>query len=225
LISKHGEKYLINKFPVYNSKYEVSRLGVMPHEEYNSFNKNRSLNILSCSRLSKVKRVGLIIEALKNMNINVNWTHIGDGDLKDKLLKKCEELPKNIKWNFVGNISNEDVFEYYKCHPIDLFINVSESEGIPVSIMEAMSFGIPVIATKVGGNIEIVNDKNGFLLDKHFNIEELQNVLLKYKSMDYKDIMIKRKKAYIEWDKKFNAITNFNEFYNSLYKLEVKNNE
>lgn len=42
---------------------------------------------------------------------------------------------------------------------------MSDSEGIPVSIMEAMSFGIPVIARNVGGMSEIVNEENGLLLE------------------------------------------------------------
>lgn len=46
----------------------------------------------------------------------------------------------------------------------DLFVNMSLSEGIPVSIMEAISFGIPIIATNVGGNAEIVNDETGVLI-------------------------------------------------------------
>ena len=45
--------------------------------------------------------------------------------------------------------------------PVDLFLTVSANEGIPVSIMEAQSFGIPVIATDVGGISEIVNNVNG----------------------------------------------------------------
>ena len=48
---------------------------------------------------------------------------------------------------------------------MDYFINLSDSEGIPVSIMEAMSVGIPIIARDVGGNREIVTNNNGCLLE------------------------------------------------------------
>ena len=58
-----------------------------------------------------------------------------------------------------------------------MFINVSSTEGIPVSIMEAMSFGIPVIATAVGGTPEIVNNENGYLLSKDPSAKELAEVI------------------------------------------------
>ena len=48
------------------------------------------------------------------------------------------------------------MLDYYKNNIIDIFINLSASEGIPVSIMDAISFGIPCIATNVGGTGEIV---------------------------------------------------------------------
>jgi len=48
-------------------------------------------------------------------------------------------------------LPHNDVLNYYASNPVDVFINTSSSEGLPVSIMEAMSFGIPVIATNVGG--------------------------------------------------------------------------
>ncbi|NCO54621.1 MAG: glycosyltransferase, partial [Bacteroidetes bacterium] len=63
---------------------------------------------------------------------------------------------------------------------VDLFINVSESEGIPVSIMEALSAGIPVIATNVGGTNEIVNNDVGFLIDKEFEINTAVNIINNY---------------------------------------------
>lgn len=71
---------------------------------------------------------------------------------------------------------NQQVYDYYKSNKVDVFVNVSYSEGLPVSLMEASSFGIPVIATDVGGSAEIIDkeQKNGFLLDKDFEIGALQ---------------------------------------------------
>ena len=78
-----------------------------------------------------------------------------------------------MQYEFIGQLKNEDVQKYYHTHHIDLFINVSESEGLPVSIMEAMSYGIPVIATNVGGTREIVNQGAEYLIDKNFACKEL----------------------------------------------------
>ncbi|WP_243669706.1 glycosyltransferase [Methanoculleus chikugoensis] len=76
-------------------------------------------------------------------------------------------LPGNVSHRFTGYLDNAAVLEHYRQSPIDVFINVSESEGIPVSIMEAESCGIPVIATAVGGIPEIVSDATGILLPEH----------------------------------------------------------
>ncbi|MBK8368427.1 MAG: glycosyltransferase [Bacteroidetes bacterium] len=72
--------------------------------------------------------------------------------------------------------------DFYKDKPVDLFVNVSEIEGIPVSIMEAISFGIPCIGTNVGGVSEIVNEQTGFLIDKNFEPNEVAELLSKYLS-------------------------------------------
>ena len=60
---------------------------------------------------------------------------------------------------------------------IDALINVSESEGLPFSMMEAISFGIPVIGTNVGGVKEIINNDTGILLEKDFEIKSLSSLI------------------------------------------------
>ena len=80
----------------------------------------------------------------------------------------------------MGAIQNVEVYKYYNEHCADLFINVSSSEGLPVSIMEAISFGIPVIATDVGGTGEIVkNGISGFLINRDFETVELAKKIMK----------------------------------------------
>lgn len=66
-----------------------------------------------------------------------------------------------------------------------MFINVSSSEGLPVSIMEACSFGIPIIATNVGGTAEIVQaGVNGILLKEQFETEVLKQAILRFAGME-----------------------------------------
>ena len=57
-----------------------------------------------------------------------------------------------------GNVDNAALLEDYITENYYLFVNVSSSEGIPVSIMEASSVGIPCLATDVGGTGEIISD-------------------------------------------------------------------
>ena len=80
----------------------------------------------------------------------------------------------------MGMVNSELIMSYYVNKQIDLFINVSNSEGVPVSIMEAMSAGIPILATNVGGTSEIVNNNNGKLLEKNINSLKLANEIISF---------------------------------------------
>ena len=71
----------------------------------------------------------------------------------------------DVQFQFLGNVDNKKIADIYRKEDVDFFINMSDSEGIPVSIMEAFSSGIPAIARNVGGISEIVNNTNGFLLE------------------------------------------------------------
>jgi glycosyltransferase involved in cell wall biosynthesis len=67
---------------------------------------------------------------------------------------------------------------FYKDNPVDVFLNVSESEGCPVSAQEAASCGVPIVATDVGGNSEVATEANGFLLPPNPTPDEIAETLL-----------------------------------------------
>ncbi|MBI1920674.1 MAG: glycosyltransferase [Geobacter sp.] len=120
--------------------------------------------IASCSRLVPLKRIQMIADALARLDFPVEWTHIGDGPLRPEIIELVGRLPKNVMARLLGQMPNREVGGFYAAHPVDLFVNVSESEGLPVSIMEALAAGIPVLATAVGGTSELVDDAVGRLL-------------------------------------------------------------
>ena len=157
------------------------------------------------------------------MKFDIEWTHIGgEKTAVSEILKFADSIlkdRKNIKYIFKGYLSNDDFNEYYKQEPIDCFINVSFSEGVPVSIMEALSFGIPVIATNVGGVSELVNSSNGFLLSPNPSIEEISSAIQKYRDLDQSDKLLFRKNAYDTWDRSYNAEKNYRMFADQLFKL------
>lgn len=190
-----------------NSK--VNRLGVFDNG-LNPYVRKEILTIVSCSTLIPVKRVNLIIECLKKINKQkINWVHFGDGPEFENILNFSKTLKDNIAVEFKGRVSNKEVINYYKNNSVDFFVNVSESEGIPVSIMEALSFGIPCFATDAGANREIICNDVGALVSKHFNPIEFQ---LFIDEISKSEIMSeKRKKARKRWDKLFNAKTNYKE--------------
>lgn len=213
-ISEKGKNYINKNWKIGELKtINVARLGV----EEQSFHPLPPdvFSIITCSNLIPLKRVEIILKALKEIPDQIKWTHFGDGPLLNSLKNEA----KGMYFDFRGRVPNHEVIEFYKSSPSSLFINVSSSEGIPVSIMEAFSFGVPVIASDVGGNNEIVNNQNGTLVKSNITPKELSIEILKYKKMSQEEMVRKRKAAYATWKKNYCASNNYTDFINKIKKL------
>ena len=160
-ISKHGAAYLKERFPAMAIKFSFSRLGVQ-NQGINPFHDEAKFTIVSCSNFSDNKGVANIAEVISKMKTTVRWIHFGDGEGKEKVEKVMRESPKNVSVELRGFVPNEAIRMFYHTETVHLVINLSEAEGIPVSLMEAISFGIPVLATAVYGNPEVANENTGF---------------------------------------------------------------
>ncbi len=216
LISSHGLEYLSTKYPSFKDKMKIFRLGTINKENVLEKKENVDFHIVSCSSLTNVKRVHLIVEVLSNLDSKIRWTHFGSGDLKEILFDKTKKLKDNIIIDFKGFVDNSKILKFYKDESIDLFINVSSSEGIPVSIMEVISYGIPVIATDVGGTSEIVDKCNGILIGKDFDVK---NVAILIDKIINKKIYFDKQAIKFFWNKKFNAEKNYKDFTEYLQKV------
>lgn len=161
-ISEHGRDYARRWVGFDPTRHVVARLGVPEAKGRSTYSSDSSLRILSCSHMVAVKRLGLLLEAMAELarnhpDIQVCWRHLGDGPERTSLEARLQGMSVPNLWvQFPGHTPNERLAEEYTAHPVDLFVNVSESEGIPVAIMEALSYGIPVLATDVGGVAEAV---------------------------------------------------------------------
>lgn len=171
--------------------------------------------IVSCSNLVDVKRVDRIIDALKSVNHPVRWYHFGDGPLREQLEQKACELHSYIEYKFMGAVPNETLMRFYQEHHVDVFVNVSSSEGVPVSIMEALSFGIPAVATDVGGTHEIICDgANGYLIPADFSNAMLCEAISRVLEPQNRDKL--RKQARETWEKNCNASVNYETFFRTI---------
>lgn len=187
--SEYGYQYYLKKLQrAPNLKYHVSKIGAPAAESYIDCPKRKTdrMCIVSCSNVIPLKRLELIIEGLSLIDdILIKWIHFGTG----KELEKIEEyaklkLSKNITFNFVGHVSRENLYKYYSENYIDCFITVSESEGgCPVSIQEAMAFGIPIIGTSVGGISEMILG-NGILLPQNPVPEQVSEAIRNIWNLD-----------------------------------------
>lgn len=219
-ISYDGTEYLKNRYPEYRRKIRVQRLGTIDHG-IKPIQKSSPLRIVSCSNLIPVKRVNLIIEALSLIDdIPICWTHLGFGPLQQDLEELARaKIKSNVTVEFKGYTPNVKVLEFYKHTPVHLFINTSENEGVPVSIMEAISFGIPAIATDVGGSREIILDGvNGYLLEKNFDVGQLADLIRKFANMPEDKYAKLCRNARSIWERKYNADKNYKKFVNLIYK-------
>ena len=130
------------------------------------------------------------------------------------LKEKASSELQNISFEFMGNRENSEILDFYSTNHIDLFINLSSSEGIPVSIMEALSSAIPVLATNVGGVKEIVNIKNGYLIDKDLECQKISSTIEEHLNLNSKKNSLMRKNAYAFWWENYNATKNYKQFIN-----------
>ena len=228
-ISQNAINYIENNYAFSNYftyKLSLSQLGV--REGSLSLEKTVDkdiFTIVSCSQIYPNKRLELIYNSIIKLNYKVKWIHLGSyienfsEGYYQEIFKKIKFSPENIEIIFKGKLLNFEILDFYKNNYIDLFINLSYSEGIPVSIMEAMSYSIPTLATNVGGVSELVNDDNGVLVERDSIAEEITSYILKFIKLDTNLVIQKRKAAYNTWINKFNSDVNYNKFINEINNL------
>lgn len=212
-VSKTGSSYLQNKYPKFKHKIETEYLGSTSHENLNPINKGERFVLVSCAMVRNIKRIHKIAEMLQYIDFPLTWYHIGNENLQAKndntiaiYIENIEKLKskKNIEFIAKGNMNNKEIFQFFRDIPIDLFISLSEAEGIPVSIMEAISFGIPVISTDVGGCKEIVTDETGILIPLETEMKEIAKIIIDFKT-SHKNTAEYRSNVRLFWESKFNA--------------------
>lgn len=213
--SRNGSDYLKNLCPGYENKIQVAYLGSRDHG-IKSIEEEHVFHIVSCCHISPVKRMDLLAKSLttlKDSGLTLKWTHFGGGDGLEELKEYSKENLSFMEVDFVGSVKNTELMEYYQKEPVDLFINTSSSEGLPVSIMEACSFGIPSIATDVGGTSEIVRDKEtGLLLAVDFKVEELGEKIKYMVQLPKEEKNVYSERCRKLWLEDFCAETNFERF-------------
>jgi N-acetyl sugar amidotransferase len=209
-ISKLGKRYIKENF-TFSNKAKVFYLGTID-QGMNRFS-DTEFHIVSCSNFVPLKRLNLIAEALTTATTNLKWTHIGayTSNELEKLKPILDRIPNNVNVIIKGHLSQNDLQNFYKTEPVSMFLNVSESEGIPVSIMEAISFGIPILATNVGAMHEIVTEKTGILLNKNITPAELLNEILKFKDSKFNCSEVRNDIKQF-WRDSFSAQRNFDKF-------------
>ncbi|MCE5344874.1 MAG: glycosyltransferase [Bacteroidales bacterium] len=215
--SDDGVRFLTKNYPAYSSKIELARLGVMPISMNGRIRKKSDISLISCSNIVPVKRVDLIFTSINkfcenNSEFNVSWLHIGNGvEMKNLGEQVTKEKVSNLTVSLPGYKHISEIEDILGKNEFDAFLNFSSSEGLPVTLMMAISAGIPVIATDAGGNKEIVKKETGRLLSLSISQAEFSDAVLFCRD-NYK----LRESALLYYHNNFSAINNYTNFYEKL---------
>lgn len=211
----------------YKEKFYIIHMGINIQNNYILSNKkvkdNEGFSILCIANLTAVKGHKYLIEAIKNLKekgINISLDLIGEGELKQDIIKQISDLGLNSNINLLGTYPHTDVLKILQSGKYSLYCQPSvdlgkgSHEGIPVSLMEAMSNSIPCISTNTGSIPELILDGETGLLVEDKNSKVLADAIEKL----YKDNELRSNIAKAAYDSIFQ---NFNESINNkkIYEL------
>ena len=215
--SKRGMMHLNKVHPKFNSVIGYSYVGTKDLGE-SLFDPDKTFSIVTCSFVRDVKRLYLMADILKHIKFNLIWHILGDGDDMERVKRENSKLPTNIQVVYHGLLDNIAILNFYKNTHINLFASLSYSEGLPVTMMEAQSFGLPIMSTDVGGCNEICKEETGFLIEKDFSGNVVAEKITEFKNSQ-KNTKTFRLHCREYWEKNFNAKTNYTEFSKLIVSL------
>jgi glycosyltransferase involved in cell wall biosynthesis len=156
--SNHGYQYIENQY-LHQSRHEIIP-NYVDTELFKPKNTGETRCVCFLGRLEEQKNVLSLIKAIKNIDVSI--TIVGDGSLESKLRRYCRTHDINAK--FLGRVPNAKLPEILTNH--ELFVLPSYYEGMPKALLEAMSCGLPPVATDIKANNEIIIDgRNGLLCE------------------------------------------------------------
>lgn len=179
-ISKIIAKSVVDEYHIGEQRVPVVYNGVKCSRYNLMLEKDDKLNLVSVGSLYPVKNFGFMIDCFAEIcekNENVYLTILGEGESRKELEAQIKEKGLQEKVRLAGLV--RDVENYLAA--ADIYVASSVYEGLPLSILEAMAAGLPIISTDVGGIREIVNNgENGILVplgDKTAYINALEALI------------------------------------------------
>lgn len=214
--SQHLKNFILNLG--FKNKIEIINNGVFIPEENTNIFTNDQINITIVSRLVSHKNIKKIIRAISDLNDPLIYLNIiGDGPELNQLQKISLESNNKDNIIFHGKLNRDDINHIFL--KSDIYIQASNYEGLPHSLLEAMSYGIPVLCTPVGECKEILgNEDRGYILDlpvSKNNIKSKINEIIGEKNIANKKG--ERGKDFI--NEKYNLTNSFNLYKNLFTRL------
>lgn len=133
-------------------------------------------HLLFIGRIVYQKGLDLLVEALSHvMHLDWDLTIVGDGSFKEFLLSKVDSLNLNERINFLGWHQKVELLPLLA--KSNIFVNPSRHEGMPNAVLEAMACGLPIIASRIAGNEELITHRENGLIFEAENIAGLEAAL------------------------------------------------
>jgi colanic acid/amylovoran biosynthesis glycosyltransferase len=180
-ISKYNKKHLLEfGFPESKIVFHPVGIDLSKFTQKTNYIPGKTIQILSIGRLVLEKGYKYGIEAIAKLiheqKVDLCYTIIGEGDLFHDLKNLCNKLNIEKIVRFEGAKGRNDIIRYL--HNSDIFFLPSVAEALPVALMEALSCGLPTVATNVGSVKELVIDnENGFVSEPK-SIDSIANRLV-----------------------------------------------
>jgi glycosyltransferase involved in cell wall biosynthesis len=176
-LSKKWEKYFLKQF---NLKKILVVPNIISEPKLNSllYRNNERVTFLFLGLIDYNKGIWLLLETIKQFREHLLGKavfKIGGNGKTDELKRLIKEYKLEDLVTFQGWVSGN--LKQKLLNESDIYILPSYNEGLPISILEAMSYGLPILATNVGGIPEIVDLNNGIIIEPG-NMEQLRDAII-----------------------------------------------
>ncbi|MCM8772294.1 MAG: glycosyltransferase [Candidatus Omnitrophica bacterium] len=217
--SYSAKEILIRKAKISRKKIKVIPNGIKIPEK-KEFLKNKDFFVIgTVGNLRKAKGHIYLIESSKivlEKIKNVKFYIVGEGELKDLILNKIKK--ENLENYFVLTGFVDNIYEYLKT--FDIFVLPSLWEGCPVSLLEAMGYGLPCVATNVGDVPYIIeNGKDGFIVKKEDCKEMAEKIIYLIENEDVRKQFSEKAQEKI---RKYFNLEEMIHSYSSIYLKGIK---
>lgn len=193
------------KFLNVNFQSRVIYNGIKPSSNFKKPTINKIFKVVTIARHSNQKDYKGMFKAIQNIN-DIELISIGDGPLLNENRELVNKMNIQNKVKFIGY--NQNPSDFLKT--ANVFLLLSNWEGLPISIIEAMSHGLPIIASEVGGVGELIsNGSNGYLVSSWLEAKTKLELIQNFSELDYYNMSKKSREIFLE---KFNSEKNYLEY-------------
>ena len=179
--------------------------------------KTNTFKVVSVGRLITNKNPKILLESIPKTNENIHFVFVGDGPLRKTLVKLSVKLGISSRVEFLG--ARDDVSKILQ--QCDLMVRTSDTDGMSLSVLEALSTGLPVVASEAAGSGIIENNFNGFILKdvRQNEIAKSINELYMNKNL-YKSLSVGARETALKY-----RWSSAMDMYEDIYKTLISDNQ